>query len=235
MLALVDNRIDHNSLSRLNSFGFDTVLMPSADYLQEGVSSHPDMLVFSGFGRLICHSLYYEKNKMLIDKIASLSEYKLALSDEKTGKDYPFDVLFNACLLENKLICNTRTVSRLILQLAEEYGCDIIHVSQGYTKCSVCPVSENALITSDKAIADACKTHGIDVLLISEGNVSLPPYNYGFIGGTAGYCDGKVYFCGSLATHPDGEKTKKFCTEHGADAVELSNEVLQDIGTIFFI
>ncbi len=234
MYAIIDYRASEASLSTLRNYGFTPILMLPADYLTDGVASHSDMLLFIGFGKIFCHTMYYNSHKELIDLLLSVSGIELILSDEKTGEKYPLDVLFNACLLNNRLICNEKTVSKLILNEAKERGIEIINVPQGYTKCSVCPVSENAIITSDKPIADACRTHGIDVLLICEGNISLPPYNYGFIGGTAGYCDGKVYFCGSLATHPNGEKIKKFCTEHGADAVELSNEVLQDVGTIFF-
>ncbi len=235
MYAIIDCRANQASLYSLENYGITPISMQPADYLSEGVASHPDMLLFIGFGRLFCHKRYYKSYKGLIDLIISISGLELTLSDEKTGEKYPLDVLFNACLLNNRLICNEKTVSRLILDEAKERGIEIINVPQGYTKCSVCPVGENAIITSDKAIADACRTHGIDVLLICEGNISLPPYSYGFIGGTSGYCDGKVYFCGSLSAHPDGEKIKKFCTEHGAVVLELSNESLQDLGTIFFI
>ncbi len=235
MYALVDCRIGDASLSALKHNGFEPILMPHAEYLADGVASHADMLVFIGFGRLFCHARYYKSNKELIDGIISLSNLELTLSEEKTCEKYPFDVLFNACLIGEQLICNTKTVSRLILDTARAEGYAIIDVPQGYTKCSICKVGENAVITSDKAIDAACREKGIEALLIAEGHVSLPPYEYGFIGGASGYCNEKVYFCGSLDSHPDGERIKKFCTQNGAKASCLSDTNLQDIGTIFFI
>ncbi len=235
MYALVDRRMGDASLSALRECGFEPILMPPAEYLADSVASHTDMLLFIGFGRLFCHAIYYKKNKELIDRIVSLSGLELMLSNEKTGEKYPFDVLFNACLLGKRLICNKKTVSKLILDAACEHGCEIIDVPQGYAKCSICPVGENTIITADKAIAETCKVSGIDVLHISEGHISLPPYDYGFIGGASGLCNNTVYFCGSLDLHPDGERIKKFCTENGAKFVSLSNERLQDVGTIFFI
>ncbi len=235
MYALVDRRIGDSSLSALKSSGFEPILMPPAEYLAASVASHTDMLMFIGFGSLFCHVRYYEKNKELIDRIISLSGLELMLSNEKTGDKYPFDVLFNACLLGDGLICNKKTVSKLILDAAQAHGREIIDVPQGYTKCSICPVGENAIITADKAIAKTCKASGIDVLHISEGHIFLPPYDYGFIGGAGGLCGNTVYFCGSVDLHPDGERIKKFCTENGAEFVSLSNERLQDVGTIFFI
>ena len=106
---------------------------------------------------------------------------------------------------------------------------------QGYTKCSVCVVSDNAIITADRAIATACAAVGIDVLTVSEGHISLPPYNFGFIGGASCACGDNVYFCGSLDTHPDGESIKEFCKNHGKLAVSLSDGELQDVGSLFFV
>ena len=235
MKALIDCRADNSLLSALENYGFEPITMPPADYLQAGVASHTDMLIFIGFGRLFCHASYYDGNKELIDLIALAADLDLTVSTERTGEKYPSDVLFNACLLGNKLICNEKTVSKLILDAAKAAGCEIISVPQGYTKCSVCIVSDNAIITADKAIAAAGRASGIDVLTVSEGHISLPPYNFGFIGGSCGECGGKVYFCGSINSHPDGARIKEFCEKHGKTAISLSDRELIDVGSLFFI
>ncbi len=235
MFVMTDCRTGAKSLSTLKKYGFTPILMPPADYLSEGVASHTDMLLFIGFGKLFCHTRYYEGNKEMIDRLALIAELELSISYEVTGKQYPKDVLFNACIVGNRLICNQKIVSKHILNAARSADFEIINVPQGYTKCSVCIVGDNAIITADNVIARACASYGIEVLQISEGHVSLPPYDHGFIGGASGYHNGKVYFCGSLDTHPDGEKIKFFCACHGAEVVCLSDDKLQDIGTIFFV
>ncbi len=235
MLVITDRRIDSSSLSSLENYGFEPILLPPADYLAKAVSAHTDMLVFIGFERLFCHEKYYAKNASVIDRISSLAALDLVLSDEQTGEKYPFDVLFNACVVGNRLICNEKTVSKLILELARENKYEIISVPQGYTKCSVAVVSDNAIITADKTIASACENVGIDVLEISEGHISLPPYSFGFIGGASGVCYDNVYFCGLLDSHHDGERIKKFCEKHHKTAISLTNAELQDVGSLFFI
>ena len=235
MIALIDCRARKESLDALENYGFETVLIPPSPSLQTGVASHTDMLIFIGFGRLFCHTSYYEENKYLIDSIAQKGHLALLLSNEIWAQDYPRDVLFNACMVGNKLVCNEKTVSKDILRAARDMGVEIVNVNQGYTKCSICNVSENAIITSDKHIANTCKIAGIDVLLISEGHISLPPYDFGFIGGTSGMCGDSVYFCGSLSSHPDGDKINEFCTNHGKKAIPLSDGILQDVGSIMFI
>ena len=235
MTALIDQRATRESIAALKRLGFNIITMPPSHFLQTGVASHTDMLIFIGFGRLFCHASYYEENKALIDDIARIGNLNISLSDEDWGQDYPKDVLFNACLVGKKLICNEKTVSTSILFAAQKSECEIINVPQGYTKCSICVVSDNAIITADKPIADICLKIGMDVLLISEGHISLPPYSFGFIGGTSGLYKNDLYFCGSLEAHPDAEKIKEFCKKHGKTAFPLTNCELQDVGSIFFI
>ena len=141
----------------------------------------------------------------------------------------------NDFVVGNKLICNKKTVSKHILSAAFENGCELVDVAQGYTKCSIAVVSDNAMITADKAIAKACADANIDVLQIFDGYISLPPYDFGFIGGTSGRFGDNIYFCGSLNSHPDGEKIKDFCKKHNKTVLSLSDGVLQDVGSLFFI
>ena len=235
MIALIDSRTGKNICDALREYGFTTVLMQPSPNLQDPIASHADMLLFIGFDRLFCHSDYYKSNKELIDQILLAGGLSLTLSDESWSKEYPNDVLFNAALVGDHLVCNKKTVSKDILFKAIEQGYKIVNIPQGYTKCSICTVSDNAVITADKAIEKACKSENIDVLLISEGCVSLPPYNFGFIGGASGTCGDKVYFCGSVTAHPDGDKIKNFCQKHGKMAVSLSDEQLKDVGSIFFV
>ena len=235
MLVVTDKRINRDSLSALVDQGFEPVMLDPAEYLSEPVSGHTDMLIFIGFGSLFCHSRYYGLNKSVIDRISDASRSKITLSDEATGDKYPLDVLFNGCVIGNRLVCNEKTISNHILDAARGYGYEIIGVPQGYAKCSICTVSDNAIITADKSIAAACASRGIDVLNIAEGHISLPPYSYGFVGGASGAFGDKVYFCGSLDRHPDGETIKEFCRKHKKTAVSLSNGDLQDAGSLFFI
>ena len=235
MIAIIDCRASEKLLSSLSDHGVLTISLPPSPCLQTGVASHTDMLIFIGFGKLFCHTSYYNNNRDIIDRITNIGNLTLSLSNEDWASNYPHDVLFNACLVDNMFICNEKTVSKHILNYAREAGAKIINVNQGYTKCSTCIVSERAIITSDKNIEKVCRGLGMDVLLISEGHISLPPYNFGFIGGASGLCCDNVYFCGSLSTHPDGNTIDEFCTKHGKKAISLSDDVLQDVGSIFFI
>ena len=120
---------------------------------------------------------------------------------------------------------------------AQKQKYKIVNVNQGYTKCSVCKVSENAIITADQSIAKAAQAMGIDVLPICEGYISLPPFKHGFIGGASGLCNGlkTLYFCGNINLHKDADAIKAFCKNHNREIVSLSDEVLFDVGTLIFL
>lgn len=233
--AIVGSSITSTCLSSLNKSGFDIISLPDALYLDYPISSHPDMLIFQHSDMLFCHREYYEKNSGVIEKIAVLSESKLKLCNDKTENKYPFDVLFNCACVGKNLFCNINYISKEIILHAQQNELKIVHVSQGYTKCSVCTVSDNAIITSDRSIHKATKNIGIDSLLISPGNVTLDRYEYGFIGGASGCCGNKIYFCGDFTKHPDGEKIQRFCISHNKTPISLSDDTLHDVGSILFI
>jgi len=232
-LVVTDNRIDKKCERSLRARGFELVKLPSFSLLQKPVSAHPDMLFFTAKGRLVCHRDYFSAAEREILQIANASGLSIFISDEDMGAEYPEDVLFNAAAIGDKLICRRDTVSNPVAELYPEDK--IINVRQGYAKCSVCAVNDNAIITADPSIAGAAEKNGIDVLPISRGGVRLNGYDCGFIGGASG-CDGEnVYFCGNIDLHPDGERIRDFCERQGRKAISLSDDPLYDYGTLIFI
>ena len=234
-LAIINSAFPEKAIEQLNKYGHKTVFLPPSVALPHPMSTHPDMLVFIGFGALIVHRDYYEENRDIVDAIAKHGGCRLILSDEEIGKEYPRDAIFNAAVVGNVLLCNTKFISKYILELAKKNGASIIHVNQGYTKCSTLIVGENDIITADRGIHRAARETGINSLLIGAGNVSLDPYEYGFIGGATGTFKNKVFFCGDLGEHPDKQKIVEFISACGKECVFLPVERLSDTGSILFV
>jgi len=141
--------------------------------------------------------------------------------------------MLNVCITGDKIICNKNKADKRILSYAESKGLKILHTNQGYTKCSSAVVYENALITSDRGIYELCRKNNIDILLISEGNIGLSGYPYGFIGGCCGKLAPDVLaFSGRINNHPDHENIKAFAKNYGVDIISLGSENLYDIGGI---
>jgi hypothetical protein len=137
-------------------------------------------------------------------------------------------------VIGNKIICKSDSVSHAIPEFAKEHGYEIIHTNQGYPTCSVLTFGSSA-ITADAGLADLLEKNGIRVTLIKSGGISLPPYEYGFIGGASGVVGNKVYFFGNLDLHPDAEIIRRAIEGEGYTAISLSDEELGDFGGIIAI
>lgn len=232
--VVLDGRTPDAAVSGLRARGFEPILLPCFDKLDAPVSAHPDMLIFFG-DKLFCPNQYYSTAKKELDLIANVAKLPLCTVDTELSPIYPNDIAFNALRIGNFIFGKESSIVPKIKEYAAKASLKIVDVNQGYTKCSVCKLSENAIITSDRSIEKAAKNCGIDVLLVSPGHVELKGYDCGFIGGASG-CDGEnVYFCGSLDSHPNGDAIRFFCKKHKKEAVSLSDEPLYDIGTMFFI
>jgi len=194
---------------------------------------HPDMFCFNLTGnKWIFYEEVYKINKDIIDNL------NLDVITQKNPKscDYPHDVGLNAAMFGDNLICNTKYINPEILKFAKQTGKNIINVKQGYTKCSVCIVDENSVITFDLSIYEKAKENNIDALLTVKGNINLDGYDYGFIGGCSGLINTNILaFTGDIKLHPDYENIKSFCDKRGVKIVSLSHKKLYDYGSLFKI
>ena len=121
------------------------------------------------------------------------------------------------------------------MEIGKKSGLTLLNVNQSYPNCSILKIDEQSAVTSDRGLYKALCENGIDTLLIEEGHISLPPYEYGFIGGASGVYGDKVMFFGNIDLHPDGEKIRKFIQEKGKRCISLSDAPLRDLGGMIFI
>lgn len=146
-------------------------------------------------------------------------------------KDYPGDVVLNVALAGEYAIGNFRYADQNILNGLNNKK--RINIRQGYAKCSLCIVSENTFITEDTGVAKALRENGMNVLLISPGDVYLSEEHSGFLGGATGKLSrNRLAINGSLSRHRDGERIRDFLLKNGVEPVELFPGRIQDIGGI---
>ena len=212
---------DELSLSKY----FSIIMLRAFSMLEGPVASHADMLICPLGDTLALHGLYYAENKDLFDEFDRL-KIKTVQANESVGKKYPSDILLNGLFLSQTLYGRIDRLSSLLTNYAK----DTVFVRQGYTRCSVCKLNENAIITADTSIADAASTRGVDVLLITSGHTLLDGYNYGFIGGASLTYRDKIFFFGKIENHPDYVKMRDFAEKHSVKLISLSDLPLSDIG-----
>ncbi len=144
---------------------------------------------------------------------------------------YPDDVALNCAVINNRFICNKKHLSTYINDFILSYNYQIIHTNQGYARCNLCIVKENAVITEDKGLASLLKKYQFDVLLVSAGDVYLSDKHNGFLGGASGkISETEIYFSGDLSKHRDYKAILNFLDKYNVTPVFNKSRILRDFG-----
>lgn len=210
----------------VENLGISVLYTKKADCISGSLATHADLVAFPyGNGRFFLAPGQEQLANTLQEKGAECTFGSMP----KDG--YPFDVPYNAVKIGKTLICNPKIVDSCIFHLAKSEDCAIISCKQGYTKCSVAAISDSAILTDDKGIADAVKPI-FDVLLVQKGSVRLDGYSYGFIGGCCGLISKDILlFLGDYKKHEDAERIRSFLRNYGVYPESLSDGPLTDIGS----
>ncbi len=217
-----------NILSALKKYDVKCIGITPYSGLAAPVQTHADMLLHHlGGGKIIAAA----PEAPYIQELAQLGFEVIPLA-QGLHNTYPQDSVLNAARMGRTLLCG-RSVAPEITAYCGTNDIKIIEVKQGYARCSTAIVSENAVMTSDRTIAQACEENGVEALLLQEGHIRLDGYPHGFVGGCCGFIDKDILaFTGDIFTHPDGERMADFMTRHSVKFLCLTGEMLTDIGGI---
>lgn len=212
-------------IEELTALGVKCLTLKANKCLDDEINCHADILAFN-FG-----------NGKIVANIASIGEDELkkigitAVFEDNITSPYPKDILLNSAFINNKIICNTSVTSKKIIDFAEENNIELINIKQGYSKCNICVVSDNAVITEDDGIASLLNFYQIDVLKISKGDIFLSDVHYGFLGGASGKLSkDKIYFSGDISQHRDYLQIVEFLNKHHIESVYNKSRKLRDFG-----
>ncbi len=212
----------------LSSLGIGTVGVSVCRKLAEPVASHADMLLRHVGGTVVFAA---EPDAGYCRRLNELG-FELRDIGVELGSAYPADIVLNTvCIGGLALIGRRCAESELTRMLESSKHC--VRVNQGYVKCSTAVISSSAAVTADSGIARVLRQNGLDVLEISQGGISIPRYDTGFIGGCCGLIAPDVLaFFGRLDLLPDGRAVRGFARDHGVYIEELSGGIPVDIGGI---
>lgn len=223
----IDERSSDEQVNELNNFG-KVVKIPVYNKLYESIQGHVDILL----SLLNDKEFLFHKDidKTFVREIMKLG-FAVKLTNNSLGEAYPKNIILNGVNLKNHFIHNLKYTDPILLDSVK--GKTLINVKQGYSKCSVAIVQDNAIITSDISIAKELNKHSFDVLLLPPGDIILEGLNYGFIGGTCGLVDKDVLaFFGTLEKYAYGKEVKEFLKRHKVEPYFLSDTKLIDRGSI---
>jgi hypothetical protein len=231
MHCFVDYRITNEELVNLSNLNVNPILVPKCNEVYEAINGHPDIQLNILKTKESNHIIVQKNINKNFKEILKSNNIKYILSKNSLSNTYPDDIILNSLILENYFIHNLKFSDKNLLK--SQNLKTKINVSQGYTKCSILPVRNNALITSDKGIFEALKDYNFDILLLPPGDILLPSLNYGFIGGTGGMISNdKMAFFGDLDSYNWGEEVKKFLYKYDVSPIALRKGKLIDRGSL---
>lgn len=226
--VVVDFRISKKSENTLTAMGYNIIKTVKEPDVVDAICGHPDIMLCKLKNNDVAANTTFRG-------ILSKNEHRCNIIEGKSvlRKEYPNDIAYNSALVGNNLFCNEKYTDSAILDYCRINEIKILNIKQGYAKCSICIVSDNAIITSDKNISDTAIKNNIDVLLIENKGIILKGYSEGFIGGATGLIENNLLAVnGNIKLHKDYIRIKQFCREYGVDIVSLSDEPICDIGSI---
>lgn len=216
---------------KLLSLGVESVKTESHNNLPCGLAYHPDMQFVN-----ICEGVIIFARGGSCQAIKHLEDigFELIEGDSPLNKKYPLDISYNCAVVGKFAFLNIRYTDEKVLELLKKCQIIPLHTNQGYAKCSISIVNEEAIITADTTIHEKAVSVGLDSFLIPpQKNIYLKGYDYGFIGGCTGLIsETQMAFAGDFDQLDSAETICKFLEKHGVSPVSLDNSHVLDIGSI---
>ena len=214
----------------LEKLGINALSVPGNVFVDPRLSGHGDLSVLHTGGNVLWLAPHLRKSRFA-DRLSAMG-FALDYPDISQSAAYPEDAQLNICICGKYAICNKSIVPAQIVNYLTANGFEIIDCRQGYAKCSVCVVTEGAIITADRGVEDAARGVGLDVLLIEPGYIALDGFNCGFIGGSSfKISHSKLAFTGTLDAHPNKNDILHFLIVHEVETVYLTERPIFDIGS----
>lgn len=231
MHCFVDYRVTNEELLSLSRLNMNPILIPKCNELYEAINGHPDIQLNILKNKSSVDIIVQKNISRQFKEILKSNNINYIVSKKLLSHTYPNDIILNSLILEKYFIHNLKYTDEKLLK-SQNLKVNI-NVSQGYTKCSILPVRDNALITSDKGIFESLKDYDFDILLLPPGDILLPSLNYGFIGGVGGMIStDKMAFFGDLDSYKWGDEIKKFLFKYDVSPISLRKGKLIDRGSL---
>lgn len=223
---IADSRMPEEAKKNLKKLG-NVIFINPTSVTYNSISSHPDIFFFQKDDALI----YAPNAPKRIIKELKKRKIKLIEGKKEVGKKYPETVPYNAVGIGNLLIHNLKHTDETILSSYENH----INVNQGYTRCNLLALNENAFITSDVAVGTRLATSvHYSVLYIDPKQIKLEGQKNGFFPGCCGVWKNNLIVCGSTKNLKEKAELDKFLKENNFNLIELYDGDLIDVGSVFF-
>ena len=230
MIALVSKNLSKESQAQLEKYVDEIFIIDNYEFISDSVGLHPDIHFFYIDGILFYNPIF----EKLVEKI-KLKYSILAQSCSYISKSpYPFDAGYNVLVNQKLAFHNFQYTDPILLKYLKKTKRQLIPVNQGHANCSSVLV-DNLLISSDRGMIKSTTSAGLDTLYIDNSQIKLKDYKNGFIGGSVGQWEDKIFINGNVKFYDWGKTFINKCHDFGKNCVFLQEDYLEDVGSILFV
>ncbi len=208
----------------LRSYG-EITFFDAGNIVYPAISGHPDIFMAH------IHNQWILAPNAPSDIIQLFDELQIPFiqGNKKVGFRYPDTALYNVFCDDEIAVVSKHTYESILSKLKSK---EIISVKQGYIACNLARIGSE-FITSDAGIEKELKEKNITVHFVKPDKITLPGVPNGFIGGTLGKFEDKVFFTGSrgssyarLLAEISNRQNKEIIFLGKAEAVDVGGIVI---------
>ena len=228
MYAIIDHRTPSEVKKNLEKYTNDIFEFSSNEITYNSISGHPDIFMFQDKNKLIIAPNAPKSFINFLDK--KYVNYSFGIKPVSENLDN--SVLYNCLNTEKYFFCKKDKPDISIQKWCSKK--QLINIPQSYARCSMFTLKNN-IITSDKGIINILKKNSLEYFYFDPSEIRITDHKNGFIGGTMGKVNNKVFFLGNILKHKNGKELNKLITSLDKEVICLGNDYLYDGGGIFFV
>ncbi|MCF6365699.1 MAG: hypothetical protein L3J35_05795 [Bacteroidales bacterium] len=229
MLAVIDVRSSEEAKTNLEKYVDDILFFETNGITYNAISGHPDIFIFQYKNELI---IAPNSPELLINFLKKHNvNYKTGIS--KIDETFENSVKYNCVTGDNFFLHKKGMTEKIILENNSDKK--YINLPQAYTRCSMIHLKNNVFISSDLGIKKVLDNNNLKNFYFSPENIKIIDHKNGFLGGTCGVFENKIFFNGNIDKHKDGVGLRNFVTNLDYEIICLHDDFLYDGGGIFFV
>ncbi len=229
MIAIIDSRSSGKSVDNLRVYVENVFEFQSNGITDNSISGHPDIFIYQDSNHLVVAP------NAPVGLFDFLVNHNIACFKGKSsvGDDFYNSVQYNCLGTSQFLFHKSGYTDTAILEINKDK--EFVQLPQAYTRCSLVHLCKDHYLTSDKGIEKVLLKKGLSCFYFNPEEIGIHGHNNGFIGGTIGIWDKKIFFNGNIELHADGQGLREYLIDLDFDIVKLSDDYLYDGGCIFFV
>lgn len=229
MYAIIDQRSPEAVKNNLAKYVDDVFEFSSENITYNSISGHPDIFLFQDLRKLI---IAPNSPKNLVDFLNEKKViYDFGMKD--VGASLEESSSYNCYSTKDYFFCNKGKPDKSIQNYCANK--QLILVPQSYVRCSMFGINKQKMITSDLGIVKVLEKNEIDYFYFDPSEIKIVDHKNGFLGGTLGEMDNKLFFMGNILKHKYGKALRDYIEANQKQVICLGNDYLYDGGGLIFV